>query len=214
MSATVTYIRTYLARVVIIVGVLAMLISYYFVNPTVSSIATEMRLWNTNIGSFSLFVGLISIFARYGRSIMNRAPNWYFHLYCLAVIVIWLIFGWNTGIYADIYQKAYLSTKITLHITIIGQLIFFCVSAMYRTSRVRSLRSAVFVFFTVLIIVLNAPWMLTPYPQAGNLSTWLLDNVQMAPSRAMVLCGGIGGLILSMRIIMGLEKGALRVTGE
>lgn len=213
MSATVTYIRSYLTRIVIIVGCIAMLISYYFVSPQADTVANELRTWSSNIGSFTLFVGIVTIFMRYGRSIWNRGPNWLLHLYCLAVIVLWIPFGTYIGLYSDTYQNLYLSTKITLHVTIIGEMIFFCISAMYRTFRIRSLRTAVLSFLAMLLIVFNAPWLTTSVPKVGDIAYWLLDNPQMAAARSMVICAGIGGVILSIRILLGLERGALRVTG-
>jgi hypothetical protein len=213
MSATTTYIRTYLARIVVVIGAIATLAGYYFVSPQVGKVASELYLWNTVIASFTLFVGLISVFARYSRSVMNRSTNWPFHLYCLVVIVLWIIFGNIVGMYSTIYQTLYLSTKITLHITIIGQLIFFSVSGMYRTFRIKSMRTAVFAFFTVLIIFLNMPPLTAPFPALSTAAYWLLDNPQMAGARAMVMCGGIGGVILGIRILLGIEKGAMRATG-
>ncbi|RJS88326.1 hypothetical protein CW700_08150 [Candidatus Bathyarchaeota archaeon] len=165
------------------------------------------------ISSFTLFVGLITIFSRYGRSIINRDTNWPFHLYCLVLIIIWIPFGFHYGIYADLYQTAYLSTKITLHIAILGLLIFFMTSALYRTFRIRSLRTAVLTFLAVVMIFLNAPYLRSYFPTAGDIAYWLLNNPQMSGARAMVLCGGIGGIILGIRILLGHEKGALRVTG-
>jgi len=213
MSATVTYIRTYLAQAVIIVGCLAMLIGYFLVSPEAGRVADELNIWNMNVGTFTLFVGIITIFMRYGRSIINRDPNWLFHLYCLVVIALWVPFGTLTGVYSDLYQTLYLNTKITLHITIIGEMIFFCVSAMYRTFRIKSFRTFVLAFLAALMIVFNAPWLTTPFPQVGDAAYWLLNNPQMAAARAMVICGGIGGIILGIRILLGLEKGALRITG-
>ncbi len=213
LSATVTFIRTSLARVVILITCLATLGGYFLVSTDVANVANEINLWNMNITSFTLFIGLFTVFGRYVGSITKREPNWPFHAYCLSLIIIWIIFGTYYGAYSDTYQTAYLSTKITLHITIIGQLIFFSVSAMYRTFRIKSLRTAVFAFLAVTMVVLNAPWLLTPFPVVGNIAFWLLDNPQMAGARAMVLCGGIGGIVLAVRILLGLERGALRATG-
>jgi len=213
MSATSTYIRTYLSRIVIIVCVVATLAGYYIQSPQISAVSNELNLWNMVIGSFTLFVGLVSVFARYSRSIMNRSKNWMLHAYCLAVIVVWIILGNIIGMYSTLYQTLYLSTKITLHITIIGQLVFFSVSGMYRTFRIKSLRTAVFAFFTVLVVVLNMPPLITTFPALSDLTYWLLDNPQMAGARAMVMCGGIGGVILGIRILLGIEKSTLRATG-
>jgi len=213
MSATSTYVRTYLTRIVVVVAAVATLAGYYFAYEPISTVSNELNIWSSLITSFTLFVGLISVFARYSRSVMNRDNNWPFHLYCLAMIVVWIIWGNMIGMYSTLYQTLYMSTKITLHITIIGQLIFFSVSGMYRTFRIKSLRTAVFAFFTVLIVFLNMPPLIAPFPALSTAAYWLLDNPQMAAARAMVMCGGIGGVILGIRILLGIEKGALRVTG-
>ncbi len=209
MSATLTYIRTYLSRIVIIVVAIATLAGYFTADPTVGTVSSELNLWNMIITSFTLFVGLITIFVRYGKSVFNRTENWMFHLYCLVMILIWIPFGFHFGVYSNIYQTAYMNTKITLHIAILGLLIFFCVSAMYRTMRIKSFRTAVFAFLTVLLVFINAPYIITPFPQIGDLTYWLLDNPQMAGARAMVMCGGIGGVILGIRILLGHERGAM-----
>jgi hypothetical protein len=213
MSTTVTYIRIYLARIIVIVGCLSILAGYFLTSPETAGLSSELQLWSSAISGFTLFIGLITIFARYIRSVMNREQNWPFHLYCLIVIILWVPFGFLQGIYSDIYQTLYLSTKITLHITIIGMMGWFVVSAMYRTFRVRSFRTAVLAILAIAMIFFNAPYITTPYPVIGDVSYWLLNNPQMSASRAMVICGGIGGVILGIRILLGLERGALRMTG-
>jgi hypothetical protein len=63
-----------------------------------------------------------------------------------------------------------------------------------------------------LIIAMNAPWVQNPFPAASNFAMWLLNNPQMAASRTVVITGGIGSVVLGIRVILGLEKGAQRIT--
>lgn len=214
MSATLTYVRTYLVRALIIVGLISTLVSWYFVSPQVDAIANELNIWNMNIYTFTLFVGIITIFSRYIRGVQERNPQWPYMVYAMVLIVFWVIFGTYTGIYSDIYQTAFLSTKITLHIAILGQLIFFMTSAAYRLFRMRTLRTAFFAICAMSIVALNAPWLLGPFPVVDKISFWLLNNPSMAGSRALMLTGGIGGIVLGIRLLLGLEKGALRATEE
>jgi len=212
MSSTVTYIRTYLSRFLLIIGMLTMLATWYFVSPQVDAVANELVLWNMNIYNFTLFVGLITILARYINGIRNREKNWIYMLYGLVLIFGWIIMGLQLGLYSDFYQSAYLSTKITLHIAILGQLIFFLISAGYRVIRVKNIRSAAFGISMMIIVVLNAPWFLAVVPQGDYWGYWLLNNPSMAGGRALLLTGGIGGVVLGIRLLLGLEKGALRST--
>ncbi len=211
MSAVV-YIRLYLTRILILIGMLSVLISWYFVSPEADVIANELQIWNMNIATFTLFVGLLSVYSRYIRSIMNREKYWQYHLYAAILIVVWIIFGLKVGLYSDIYQKAYLCTKITLHIAILGQLVFFMISACYRLFRMRTLRTAIFACCTLLIAICNAPIVSATFPAADKIVFWFLNYPASAGSRALLITGGVGGVVLGIRILLGLEKGALRAT--
>lgn len=212
--STITYVRTYLTRILLVVGLLATLISWYFAIPQVDSIANELNIWNMNIETFTLFVGLLTISARYINSIRNRDELWPYRLYAIVLIVVWVIMGMQVGVYSNFYQTAFLSTKITLHIAILGQLVFFVTSAGYRVLRIRNFRTALYSLCFIVIVVMNAPWVLGPFPVADKISFWLLNNPAMAGGRALILTGGIGGVVLGVRLLLGLEKGALRATEE
>jgi len=214
MSKTLTYYRTYLVRALIVICMLVTLASWYLVSPQIDAVANELQIWNMNIATFTLFVGLVTILSRYVNGVKNRSENWPFMLYATVLIFVWIIFGTITGIYADVYQVAFLSTKITLHIAILGQLIFYMTSAAYKLFRIRTFRTALYATCTIALVLLNSPLILGPFPIADKISFWLLNNPSMAGSRALMLTGGIGGAVLGIRILLGLEKGALRATEE
>jgi len=210
--ATMTYVRTYLVRLIIIVGCLSALISWYFISPQASAVFSELTIMNTNIATFALFVGILTVYARYSRTVKNREKYWPYQLYAMILMPLWIIMGTMAGIYSDLYQTAYLSTKITLHIAILGQIIFFMVSGAYRVFRIASLRTAVFAIGAASICALNAPWLLGPFPQLSSVLNWLLSHPAVAPGRGIIIAGAIGGTALGIRILLGLEKGALRAT--
>lgn len=212
MSATITYVRTYLVRIIIIVGAFSGLVSWYFASPQADALASELQLWRSAAGSWTLFVGIITIFSRYIRTVLKREKYWQYQVYAMALMVVWSIMGVSAGLYSDLYQTAYMSTKITLHIAILGQLIFFMVSGAYRVFRIKTMRTLLYAFFTLTMVVINAPWMLAVFPQVDKLSYWLLNNMAMSGERTLAITGGIGGAVLSIRILLGIEKGALRAT--
>ena len=213
MSSTFTFIRLNLARVLLVIGALSALGTWYFSVPIVDTIFNEINLWKINIGSFTLFTGLITIVLRYVRGIRRRDSGiWIFQAYGLALIAVWILMGRYSGMYSNTYQTAYLSTKITLHIAILGQVIFYYVSGAYRTFRIRTWRTAVLAICAVAVAVFNAPWVQNPFPVASDVVMWLLNNPQMAASRSMVIAGAIGSLILGVRVILGIEKGVQRIT--
>lgn len=189
-----------------------MLVSWYFVSPQANTVATELRNWNTNIGTFSLFVGVLTLFSRYIKDVWNREEYWPYKLLGLIIIPVWSIFGAMAGVFSDIYQTAYFNTAITLHVAILGQLMFFMISGAYRTYRIRNFRTMLFALCTIVIIACNASWLMTPFPIVDKISYWLLNNPSMAGYRAMMITGAFGSIAMGLRILLGLERGALRAT--
>lgn len=210
MSATLEYIRTNLTKALIAICILTLLISYFFIAPPVTAAATELSNWNTNIGTFALFTGLIVIIIRYARTIVNREEDWVFCLYTLALIACWTTFGIYYGVFSDTYIKAYYTTKIALHAASIGLLVFFYLSAIYRVFRMKNFRTALFAVAASILVAANSPWGQSVFPGISTFGAWLLDNLQMPGARTIVVVAGIGGIALSIRILLGLERGALR----
>jgi hypothetical protein len=213
MSATLTYIRINLTRVLLVVTAVSALATWYLSSPQVDTVFNEINIWNINITTFTLFSGLITICIRYVRGVTQRSANtWPFQAYALILIFVWIIMGQIFGMYSDTYQTVFLSTKITLHIAILGQIIYFYTSGAYRTFRIKSLRTAALALSAVLIIAANAPWLQNPFPAIGDMAYWLLNNPQTGGYRAIVITGAIGAVVLGLRVLLGLEKGAMRVT--
>jgi len=210
--SSLTYVRGYLVRLLIITGCLSALISWYFVSPQADTAFTELNIMNMNISLFTLFVGIITISARYIRTIKAREKYWPYQLYAMVLMILWVIMGTTVGLFSDFYQTAYLSTKITLHIAILGQIVFFMASGAYRVFRIRNLRTAIFAIGAATLCALNAPWIAIPFPQLDPFREWLLSHPGMAPGRGIMIAGAIGACALGIRVFLGLEKGALRVT--
>ena len=85
-------------------------------------------------------------------------------------------------------------------------LAFYIASASYRAFRFRSLFGLV-LLVSALIVILgqNSLW-LSQFEFFLDLRAWLLNNVSMAAFRAITFGALIGGLILAIRIWLGMEK--------
>jgi hypothetical protein len=210
MSNIGIYIRQYLTRILVIVCILTVIASYIFVSPQISRANTELQLWNSNIGTFALFTGFITIFIRFGRKVMNREEDWQFGIYTLFVIIAWTAFGIYNGSVSAVYIKAYYATKVALHAASIGMLVFFFLSAVFRVFRINDLRGAILPICASILVAANAPWAQSIFPGITNIGMWFMDNMQMAGARSIVMVAAVGGIALGVRVLLGLEHGALR----
>lgn len=210
MSDIVVFVRSYLTRILVIICILTVLVSYIFISPQVSKANIELQLWNSNIGTFALFTGFITIIIRFGRKVMNKEEDWQFGIYTLVVIFAWIMYGTYFGAFSSEYIKAYYATKVGLHAASIGMLVFFFLSAVFRVFRIKDLRGVVLPICASILVAANAPWAQKIFPGISNMGMWLMDNVQMPGARSIVMVAAVGGIALGVRILLGLEHGALR----
>jgi len=214
MSKTLIYVRTYLTRFLIIVGILSTLISWYFISPEINVVANELTAWSVNIETFALFVGLLTVFSGYLESIKKRERFWQYHVYSMILIIFWIIFGVSTGVYTVLYQKIWIALKGNLAVAMLGQIGFFCVSGAYRTFRMKNFRTALFALCCVMIVAMNSPLVVAIFPEIGNIVSFFFNSFAVGGSRAVIMTAGLGGIVLGIRILLGLERGALRAAEE
>jgi hypothetical protein len=213
-SRTIVYVRTYLTRIIIIVGALSVLVTWYFSAGPINSIRSNLQIWNVNIETFSLFVGLLTVYSGYLDNVRRRGNYWQFHVYSMVLIIVWIIFGTTVGAYSTTYQNIYIKVKGNITVAMLGQLGFYVMSGAYRTFRIRNFRTALFALCTTVIMAMNSPFVARIYPDIGLIIRWFLQNPSSAGARAVLITNGLGAIILGVRILLGVEKGALRMTEE
>lgn len=215
MSRALIYVRTYLTRILVIVGALSIIFTWYLTPAIpVAVIATEMTDWNLNIAGFALFVGLLSVFSGYSISIRKRARFWQYYVYSIVLILVFIAWGIPTGVYTATYQHIFTTVRGDLSIAMLGTLGFFIMSGAYRAFRIRTLRTAIFAVSCATVGVMNIGYVLTTFPTIYDVVFWLLSNPAAGGARAILMTNGLGSIVLGIRIILGAEKGALRMTQE
>lgn len=210
MAYAIEAIRTHLTRVIIAICALTTLISYLFVAQPATDVFTELQKQNTNIGTFALFTGFIVIIMRFVQKIMKKEEDWQFCIYAFAIMALWIPLGVYVGQSSAEYVKAFYSTKVALHAAAIGLLIFFNLSAVYRVFRMKDFRTAILPITAAILVATNSPWAQSLFPGINAAGMWLIDNLQMPGARTITIVAAIGGLALGVRILLGLERGALR----
>jgi hypothetical protein len=211
MAATISLItRKYVTRIIIVVFALMTLLSYLFVAPQITSNYNSSLVFNTNMGYFYLFSGLLVISIRFIRRIIVRAEEWYFGAFALVIIAAWVVYGTIVGYSSSEYIKAYYSTKVALHASAIGLLLFFNLSAVYRVFRMQNFRSVLFLVCASILVAANSPWGQSLFPGINVLGAWIMDNLQMPGARTITMIEAVGAIAISVRILLGMERGALR----
>ncbi|RLI33615.1 hypothetical protein DRO56_01315 [Candidatus Bathyarchaeota archaeon] len=175
-----------------------------------SKLTYELRGWSTLIGVTAMFLGLCNIIIYNYRTIKERKAGWQFGVYTIVLVFSWIIAGlYFGGLASPAYQQMYIYIKAQCWSAQIGLLTFFFVSAAFRTFRAKNLQALVLLIFAFIPFIGLAPWGEQIWPGWPAFSSWILDNVAMAGSRAIVIAASVGLVVMITRIVLRYEKGGL-----
>jgi hypothetical protein len=100
-------------------------------------------------------------------------------------------------------------SMVPLQGTMFSILAFFIASAAYRAFRARSGEASVLLVSAVLVMMGRVPLGQFLLPWTWDVTQWLLNVVNSAVRRAILIGVSMGQVALSMKIIVGIERAYL-----
>ncbi len=170
--------------------------------------------WAIVIGIFGAVLGYISFLRVHIHKVIKRAPDWQFSavtiLAFLFMIVAALLGGRGTG---SFFMKTFLNTSAAINATVFSLLAFYISSAAYRAFRARSVQAGALLLAAVIVMLGRVPigdqisfWSKWGLPNINQISQWILNVPNLAAKRAIILGVGLGMLLMSLKIILGIER--------
>jgi len=217
-----------------IVGFIVLL-SEFIPHRPFNQIVSTLEGWFMIISGFAILLGQISLIRMNTHKIVNKLPNWPYHLAGLISFVIMLSFGilWGMretpGILGDgarisawlglkpfdyLFDNAYLPLSATLF----SLLAFFIASAAYRAFIIRGFESNLLMITAIIVIIgrTSIGTLLTGWLPEGwrfwhipNLADFIMEFPNTAAQRAILISAGLGIVGSSLRIILGIERSYL-----
>ena len=198
-----------------IMGV-AFALQYYIPHPVSEEAITHISKWMQIISGFALVLGLASLFQVHAVKIKRQVPGWGYSvilylamLVTMAVGLFWskgetTVNGVQTGL-GWIYNY----TMVPLQATMFSILAFFIASAAYRAFRARTREAAVLLVAAVIVMMGRVPLGQFLLPWTWDVTQWLLNVVNSAVRRAILIGVSMGSVALSLKIILGYERSYL-----
>lgn len=176
------------------------------------------------VGSFTLLLGVWSLFQVHGKAIKKRSDGWYnsaaFFVSFFAILILGFLRDRSPqSAAAPMFNVLFFGFLNSLQATTFSLIAFYIVSAAYRAFRVRS-AEAVMMMLTAAIIMLalvpigvtltdwipqNSPFAVLRLEKIGY---WLLVSPNMAVQRAIAFGVAVGALATGLRIWLSLERGS------
>ena len=212
--------RTTVPVIVAFIAGIAFVISFFFREDTaIGAISQELRVWVTIVGGFTLLLGVVSIVRTNWTAVKRRKENWGYKfltlisVFAMAIPAIlpdtWSgLFGRGEG---SIYDWLFLYLDLPMMATMFAILAFYIASAAYRAFRARTAESTILLITACLIMLWRVPMgeaFLNLFP--GNVPTWLntyvMNGVNTAVQRGILIGAALGAASMSLRIILGIER--------
>lgn len=226
--------RTVPLAIVFVTAVLVV-VAFFIPHRPFGDLESRFLNWYTIVAGFTMLLGLDSLTRHHVIRVWRRSPGWPYSLLLLlsliATVVLglysWFKFRSPFALQAP-FMWLYTYMIIPLQSTMFASLAFFIVSAAYRAFRVRNFAATLLLFAACLVMIGNVPlgsdvWhgigrllhLLVPTidPSAfaklegfAAVKDWLMAIPQAAASRGIGIGLALGGIAMSLRIILGIER--------
>jgi len=185
----------------------------------------------TVIGAFTVGLGIYSLCQVHGRNIIRRRSGWHnslaFFLSMLAMLVfgMWSYYLPKSKIESPVmpwpkatYEVLFNGLFNPLQAATFSLLAFYIASAAYRAFRIRSAEAALMMAAAFVVMLGQVPigaWLTSGLPTTGGpgffrletLGEWVMSWLNTPAQRGIVFGIAIGGLAMSLRIWLSLERG-------
>lgn len=199
---------------------LALIVAFFFQEDTlIGSLGQEVLIWVTIIGGFTLLLGVVSITRVNLDAVLTRKRDWGYKLLTLISIfamalpavlpVSWSdLFGTGPG---SIYDWLFINLDMPMMATMFATLAFYIASAAYRAFRARNAEATLLLITATVVMLWRVPLgeaflNLFPGDIPGFLNTYVMNGINLAVQRGIIIGAALGAASMSLRIILGIER--------
>ncbi|MGQ9707287.1 MAG: hypothetical protein ACUVUR_00210 [bacterium] len=220
---------------VVLLTALLLVIAFFIPHKPFGDLESRFLNWYAIISGFTFLLGLDSLTRHHLLKVTRREKGWFYSLLLILSLFVtlglglysWVRFASPFALHAP-FMWLYKYLIIPLQATMFATLAFFIFSAAYRAFRIRNLAASLLLFAACLVMLGNVPlggtiWhgisriihIILPRTNLeeiarlelfGRIKDWLLGIPQAAASRGIGIGLALGGIAMSLRIILGIER--------
>lgn len=191
--------------VLVLVGI-AYIASVMLAGPSLEPVQKTLDDWYKVVVGFTTFVGVVSLTQVNGRQVLRRAGGWIYNAILLVILYGYILLGIFGGLKNVAFNLIYNNILTPILMTIFSTLTFWIGSAAYRAFRAKSFDSAVLLISAVIVMIGRVTLGAAISPHLPKWAAWIVGVPTLAGMRAIEMGAAIGGVVLALRMITGLER--------
>ena len=169
---------------------------------------SETLQWLNIRAAAIIFLGALSLWLTQWRRIRRRDEGWGFNIVTLvslvAVALIGIIGGREPG---SLLHTIFTYVQAPIQSTLFALLAFYIASAAFRAFRAKNMLSTVLFAAAIIMMLGRVPIGEAISPHIPELSNWILRVPSLGASRAIQLGISLGTLSITLKILLGIERG-------
>jgi hypothetical protein len=184
-------------------------------------VGANFPVWFNIMAVFAFALGAGSLLKVHGGHVRRRDRDWVYSLAGLIAFAVVLVaglarVGGDPTTPGSVVDWVFQNVISPLKKSVFALLAFFIASAAYRAFRLRSREATALLAAALVILAGRTPfgpvltaWLPAPlaFLRLENLSLWLVQVPSTAGQRAIMIGIALGIVAMSLRLILGLERG-------
>jgi len=220
---------------IVFVTSVVLVIAFFIPHRPFGDLETRTLNWYAIVAGFALLLGLDSLTRHHLVRVWRRSPGWFYSLLLvlsLAATVALGLYSWfrfaSPFALGTPFMWLYSYMIIPLQSTMFASLAFFIISAAYRAFRVRNFSATLLLIAACVVMIGNVPLGSDIWHGLGSLihavfprvdaaafsrlegfaamKDWIMSIPQTAANRGIGIGLALGGIAMSLRIILGVER--------
>ena len=206
-----------LPLIIVLVGGITFIFQYYVPHQASQDLYQWYLDWAMVMGVFASIMGFFSIIKLHATKVSKKAPGWYFSVITLCCMLLMVLGAVFTGKEEDsLFMQLYKYVQVPIEATVFSLLAFYISSAAYRAFRAKSAQATALLIAAIIVMLGRVPigeyisfWKPWGIPTLTDISDWLLNVPNMAAKRAITIGVALGMMVMSLKIILGIERSYL-----
>ncbi len=196
-----------------VAGILVMLNSF-FSAPALKSVSQELLQWRVIVGAFALLLGIANISRIHLHRVSRKDSNTPYSAMLLVVMYGALILGLAYGAQSPEYKFIWDNVYASLNSTWYSTTAFYMMSSAWRGFRIRSGQAGVLMVSAVIVMLSKVGIGELIWSQIPVIGNWINAIPNTAGMRGILIGSCLGAVGVSLRIMLGLERGHLGGAGN
>jgi len=209
------FLRRQVPFFITVVVALIMIIAYFTPHPTISPVRNKLQDWFMIIAAFTMIVGILSLIKVNIKKIRTASAgsDKIYSLVTLSSLFIMIFFGLLPGaggINNSVFKFMFNHVMVPLQATMFSLLAFYIASASFRAFRAKSTMATLLLITAFIVMLGRVPFgRFISGPHLSNITEWIMNVVNMAGQRAILIGAALGVMATSVKIVLGIERSHL-----